>query len=87
MPKCLTAQQAELVKRGREVMSTYEDMEELIRLGAYRRGSDPKVDEAILLYPQIDKFLAQKPNERTKLDDGYAQLAQALSIATTAAKK
>jgi flagellum-specific ATP synthase len=80
MPKCLTPQQAELVKRGREIISTYEDMEELIRLGAYRRGTDPKVDEAIMIYPQLDQFLAQKPDEKTKLEDGYAQLAQVLGM-------
>jgi flagellum-specific ATP synthase len=78
MPRCLTPEQETLVKRGREIMSTYEDMEELIRLGAYRRGSDPKVDEAIILYPQLEKLLTQKPSEKTSLADGYAQLAQVL---------
>ncbi|MDY0009191.1 MAG: flagellar protein export ATPase FliI [Bdellovibrionales bacterium] len=78
MPRCLTAEQAQLVQRGREIMSTYEDMAELIRLGAYRRGADPKVDEAIELYPAIEKFLSQKPQERTSLDEAYAMLAQAL---------
>ena len=81
MPRCLTAEQALLVQRGREVMSTYEDMAELIRLGAYRRGSDPKVDEAITLYPAIEEFLAQKPQERTSLEEGYARLAQILQLA------
>lgn len=78
MPRCLTAEQTQLVQRGREIMSTYEDMAELIRLGAYRRGADPKVDEAIELYPAIEKFLSQKPQERTSLDEAYAMLAQAL---------
>ncbi len=82
MPKCLTAQQAELVKRGREIMSTYEDMAELIRLGAYRRGSDPKVDRAIEIYPELDKFLAQRPDEKTSLDEGYKRLAQILGAGT-----
>jgi flagellum-specific ATP synthase len=80
MPKCLTPQQAELVKRGREVISTYEDMEELIRIGAYRRGADVKVDEAIMLYPQLDQFFSQKPHEKTSLEDGYAQLARILGV-------
>jgi len=80
MPKCLTPQQAELVKRGREVMSTYEDMAELIRLGAYRRGSDPKVDEAIAIYPKLEEFLAQKPDEKMALEAGYAQLGQILGV-------
>lgn len=80
MPRCLTPQQADLVKRGREIMSTYEDMAELIRLGAYRRGSDPKVDHAIEIYPKLEAFLAQKPEEKTSLNDGYAQLAQVLGM-------
>lgn len=86
MPRCLTPEQAALVARGREIMSTYEDMQELIRLGAYRRGSDPKVDEAIMIYPKIETFLAQKPLEKTSLADGYKQLAQVLGMAPAAAK-
>lgn len=86
MPRCLTPEQAALVARGREIMSTYEDMQELIRLGAYRRGSDPKVDEAIMIYPKIEAFLAQKPLEKTSLVDGYKQLAQVLGMAPAAAK-
>lgn len=80
MPRCLTDSQAEIVKRGREIMSTYEDMAELIRLGAYRKGSDPKVDEAILIYPKLDQFLAQKPEEKMQLEEGYELLAQILDI-------
>jgi len=79
MPRCLTDEQAALVKRGREIMSTYEDMAELIRLGAYRQGSDPKVDEAIEIYPKIEEFLSQTPTEYISLDDGYNQLANILS--------
>ena len=81
MPRCLTDAQAKLVQRGREIMSTYEDMAELIRLGAYRRGSDAKVDEAIEIYPKLETFLAQKPAEKTGLDEGYKQLAQVLGVA------
>ncbi len=77
MPRCLTDDQAAIVKRGRELISTYEDMAELIRLGAYRKGSDPKVDEAIQLYPKIEEFLSQKPSEKTGMDEGYKKLADA----------
>jgi flagellum-specific ATP synthase len=78
MPRCLTDEQADLVRRGRQIISTYEDMAELIRLGAYRKGADPKVDEAMILYPKIEEFLSQKPQEKTSLDDGYMRLAQAI---------
>ena len=78
MPRCLTSEQAELVKRGREIMSIYEDMAELIRLGAYRKGSDPKVDKAIEIYPHLEEFLSQRPNEQVSLEEGYRQLAKIL---------
>lgn len=79
MPKCLTPEQALLVQQGREILSTYEDMAELIRLGAYKRGSDPKVDAAIAIYPALEKFLAQKPREHATLEEGYQQLAAVLA--------
>ncbi len=43
------------ITRARQVMAAYSDMEELIRLGAYRPGSSPEVDEAIRLN-QIRRF-------------------------------
>jgi flagellum-specific ATP synthase len=55
-------------------------MAELIRLGAYRRGSDPRVDRAILLYDGIETFLKQTPYEQTSMADSYAQLATILNI-------
>lgn len=78
MPRCLSGDQATLIQKAREIISTYEGMEELIRLGAYRRGSDPKVDEAILLYPQIEQYLTQKPLERSDIEDGYKALRKIL---------
>ncbi len=81
MPRCLTADQAAVVQKAKEIISTYEDMAELIRLGAYRRGSDPKVDLAIEIYPKIEEFLAQRPTEKTSLPEGYKQLAQILGMA------
>ena len=61
----------------RELMSLYSDMEELIRLGAYRKGSDPKVDRAIAIYPVLEAFLSQQREERTSIADGY-QLLEAI---------
>ena len=40
-----------------------EDMAEMIRLGAYRSGSDAEVDEAIELFPALDRFLSQAKKE------------------------
>jgi len=55
-------------------------MAELIRLGAYRRGSDPNVDEAIRLYPDINKFLAQDKDENTSIEQGFQILADILGM-------
>jgi flagellum-specific ATP synthase len=79
MPACNNEEESGLVETARSYLATYEDMAELIRLGAYRKGSDAKVDEAITYYPAIESFLAQKKGERADLASGYTALAQVLS--------
>jgi flagellum-specific ATP synthase len=49
----------------RDLIATWRENEELIRLGAYRRGTDPKVDRAILLRDDIDGFLRQDVEDIT----------------------
>jgi flagellum-specific ATP synthase len=78
MPGCNDESESALVARARGYLAAYEDMAELIRLGAYRKGSDAKVDEAIAYYPAIEQFLTQKKGERADLASGYAGLAQVL---------
>lgn len=80
MPGCNNDEENALVRRARALLSTYEDMAELIRLGAYRRGTDPKVDEAIHYYPALEAFLGQLKSEATNLRDSYAQLAEILGM-------
>ena len=69
--------------RAREVMATYADMEELIRLGAYRPGTSAEVDEAIRLHRPLEAFLAQSKEEATSLGHGYQLLEQILGIVET----
>ncbi len=78
MPACNSDGENAIVAAARQFVSTYEDMAELIRLGAYKRGSDAKVDEAIRRYPLIEAFLAQRKDERADLASGYEQLAALL---------
>ncbi|MDR3515625.1 MAG: flagellar protein export ATPase FliI [Azospirillaceae bacterium] len=79
MPGCNTDAENALVQRARRLMSSYEDMAEMIRLGAYRRGSDAAVDEAIQYNPALEGFLRQGKTEACSLADGYAQLAAILN--------
>lgn len=74
MPGCNTPEQSVLVARARRLIATYEDMAELIRLGAYRRGADPQVDQAILAYPSLEGFLHQSKSEQTTWDQSLAAL-------------
>jgi flagellum-specific ATP synthase len=67
-------------------MATYENMAELIRLGAYRRGTDPDVDRAMLFYPQLETFITQREKESSTLAEGYEQLAKVLGLNETVEK-
>jgi flagellum-specific ATP synthase len=79
MPRSANPDYLPVIMRGRQVMATYADMEELIRLGAYRAGSSPEVDEAIRLHEPLESFLRQAKDEKSSLDDGYRLLAQILT--------
>lgn len=80
LPDCNSEMENALIQRARRFMATYDDMAELIRLGAYRRGSDPEVDRAIQLHPALEQFLSQRQDEITGLEEGYALLAQILGV-------
>jgi flagellum-specific ATP synthase len=78
MPGCNSPEENTLVTRARSLLATYEDMAELVRIGAYRRGSDPRIDEAIDYYPDLERFLMQGKKERADLAEGYDALAALL---------
>ncbi len=76
MPDCNSPHENELVSRVRSLLARYEDMAEMIRLGAYREGTDPGVDEAVHYYPALEAFLSQPIDERSSLAEGYQALAE-----------
>ncbi|HAS82656.1 MAG TPA: EscN/YscN/HrcN family type III secretion system ATPase [Verrucomicrobia bacterium] len=57
------AKQAELAGRLRELLSVYRRAEDLVNVGAYVAGSNPKIDEALSKINAINTFLKQRPNE------------------------
>ncbi len=81
MPGCNSPGEQKLVLAARRPLTVYEDMAELIRLGAYKAGTNPEVDEAVRLTPPLEAFLAQSKNERATLSEGYAALSAILGIA------
>ncbi len=74
MPQCNSEAEQAIVARARTYLSVYDDMAELIRLGAYKAGTNAEVDAAAQLYPQLEDFLSQKKNDRVALAEGYAAL-------------
>jgi flagellum-specific ATP synthase len=75
MPGCHLPHERDIVKSARQALSSYANMEELIRIGAYRTGADPLVDRAIALNPQLEAFLAQDKDEVTSLQAGFERLS------------
>jgi flagellum-specific ATP synthase len=79
MPGCQHQHEREIVASARRALSAYSNMEELIRIGAYRHGADPDVDRAIQLNPSLEAFLSQSPDEATSLEASFAALSQILN--------
>jgi flagellum-specific ATP synthase len=80
MPDCNTASENEIVIRARSILAAYEGMADMIRLGAYRKGSDPRIDEAIRYYPSLEKFLSQGTQENAEIEQGYTALSSILEM-------
>ena len=74
MPGCNSVQEQRIVAQARAPMATYDDMAELIRLGAYKTGTNAEVDAAIRLNPELETFLTQKKDERATFAESYSAL-------------
>ncbi|MDD9912745.1 MAG: flagellar protein export ATPase FliI [Alphaproteobacteria bacterium] len=79
VPQCLTPEENQLITKGRQLLSTYMDMEELIRLGAYQQGSDPLVDAAIKHYEPLAAFLKQSPDDFMDMVGSFQKLNEILA--------
>ncbi|MCL2520939.1 MAG: FliI/YscN family ATPase [Spirochaetaceae bacterium] len=60
----------------RQLLAAYRDAEDLIRVGAYVRGSDPIIDEGLHKKAEIDKFMQQDIDEKSTIDKALASLAR-----------
>ena len=78
MPACQLPPERDIVRAARQALASYANMEELIRIGAYRRGSDPQVDRAIALNPALEAFLSQDKDEATPLQESFMRLGAVL---------
>ena len=63
----------------RQHLSEYQRHADLISIGAYRQGSDPRVDAAIAMREPLNMFLQQEANQITMLEDSNRILSQLVS--------
>jgi flagellum-specific ATP synthase len=71
-------QQARVLK---QVYSMYQQNKDMITLGAYQKGSDQMLDQAINMMPRVNAFLQQGMRDVISYDDGLQGLAQLLGQA------
>ena len=80
MKEIVSQEHNQLAGTLRNHLATYEKNEDLINIGAYVRGSNPKVDEAILVIDSITQFLQQGLSEYFSMEEVYEQLKVALKV-------
>jgi len=68
----------DLARQAREVLSSYREAADLIEVGAYAAGSNPRVDRALRCIQALQAFLRQDPAERTKMPEVLQGLRRAL---------
>jgi type III secretion system H+-transporting two-sector ATPase len=68
------ARHVESARRLREVLATYESQRDLISVGAYKKGSDPRTDYALSKLDAVNAFLRQGTHEKTEAAASVRQL-------------
>jgi type III secretion protein N (ATPase) len=68
----------EAARRLRALIATYEAKRDLVTMGAYAKGSDKDLDDALARLPRIEAFLQQDPSDRSRLESTVAALAAAV---------
>jgi flagellum-specific ATP synthase len=78
MPKIITKDQRMLAQQAREILANYQEAEDLINIGAYVKGSNPKIDKAIAKIDNLNEFLRQDINGSDFDTDIWQRLQQIL---------
>jgi flagellum-specific ATP synthase len=76
MDDIINPEQRRYANQLKETLATYRKAEDLINIGAYVAGSNPKIDYAIEMIEKINRYLKQEIDETTPFDESISQLAQ-----------
>jgi len=79
MPQVVSADHLKLATRFKRLWSRYRNARDLLSVGAYQRGNDPELDEAISRHPAMARFLQQGIREKASFTETLTQLAEVLA--------
>lgn len=82
-PRAWTEEQRVLISRLRALMARFEETRDLRIMGGYQPGSDPELDTAVGIVPQIYDLLVQSPSDPLKHTDPFQEVANALKAKST----
>jgi flagellum-specific ATP synthase len=74
MPKVATKEHKIVASHLRDLLSAYKESEDLITVGAYARGSNPKVDKAISIYDDLTNLLRQQVEESFTIEELFDRM-------------
>ncbi|WP_448563741.1 flagellar protein export ATPase FliI [Thalassotalea ganghwensis] len=81
MPMVTSEEHQLLARQLKQIYSLYQQNKDLIAIGAYSKGNDPRIDHAIEVTPVIDFFLQQKMDEVIPYDQSLTQLQEIIQAA------
>lgn len=76
MKAVVSSEHTKMAQKLRELLATYKEAEDLINIGAYKMGANPKIDRAINSIDEINEFLKQSTDDHSTLKQCLNQLAQ-----------
>jgi flagellar biosynthesis/type III secretory pathway ATPase len=76
MPQLASRERMERARRVRALLAAHQEAEDLLAIGAYRAGGNPRLDEALEKMPKLEGFLRQETDERADPSKVDAELSQ-----------
>ncbi len=74
MKAVTSPEHARMANKMRELLATYKDAEDLINIGAYKAGANPKIDKAVKLIEPLNEFLKQKTEDHSTMQQCIKQM-------------
>ncbi|MBN2241189.1 MAG: FliI/YscN family ATPase [Acidobacteria bacterium] len=76
MPELVSPAYLQRAGKVREWLATYNKAEDMINIGAYAKGSNPRIDEALEKIEGINSYLVQRSDERENIDNAFMALEE-----------